>query len=289
MKCFLYWLVRLLLRPLLTPWMPVAVQRAWVAIAAVVARGRAGVVAENVDMGSVPARRFTPPAARPGHALLYLHGGGYVFGGFGSHGKFASHVAHATQSIVFLPDYRLAPEHPFPAALDDALAAYHWLLGQRPPPSRIVIAGDSAGGGLALAAAMRIREQRLPAPSALVLISPWADLTLGGESHRTVAGSDPMLRTATLRRYAGMYAGTRLTDPLVSPAFGNLAGLPPTLVQVGSEEILLSDAERVAQGTGATLSRYEGLWHVFQVHAGMLAEADRALGEIGAFVGVAHA
>lgn len=295
MRRFLYWQVRLALRPFLAPWVPVALQRAWAALAGLTTRGPRGVARERVDMGGVPGLRLAPADARPGDAMLFLHGGAYVIGGPASHAKLAAHLAHASRSATYFVDYRLAPEHPFPAALDDALAAYRWLIGQAPAPRRIVIAGDSAGGGLALAAAMSIRDAQLPAPAALVLISPWADLTLSGASHASKAAADPMLRAAWLKDSAARYAGARpLDDPLLSPVFGNLAGLPPVLVQVGSEEILLSDAESLCQGIRqaggrAELRRYDGLWHDFQAHAGLLAESDAALAEIGAFVGAAHA
>lgn len=288
MRTFLYWLVRLTLRPFLAPWNPVRGQRATAAIAGLAAKGPPGARYEAVLLGGVPAQRITPARVRPGTTVLYLHGGAYVIGGPASHAKLAAQIAHAAQAPAWFVDYRLAPEHPFPAALDDAMAAYRALLAQN--PGRITLAGDSAGGGLALALAMSIRDAGLPAPDALVLLSPWADLTLSGESHRTRAARDPMLRSSWLATSAARYAAGRpLSDPLMSPALGTLSGLPRTLVQVGSEEILLSDAERVATGTGAKLSRFDGLWHDFQAHAGLLPEADRALEEIGVFIGATHA
>jgi epsilon-lactone hydrolase len=293
MRNFLYWQVRLALRPFLAPWVPVWLQRAWAVIAGLATRGASGVASEPLNLGGVPGRRLLPAGAQAGRAVLYLHGGAYVIGGPGSHGKLAAHVAKAAAAVTYLADYRLAPEHPFPAALDDALAAYQWLLREH-PGARVVIAGDSAGAGLALATALSLRDAGAPVPAALVLMSPWTDLTLSGESHESKAARDPMLRASWLARCAALYSGGRpLTDPLLSPAFARLSGLPPTLIQVGTEEILLADAERLAAaitqaGGRATLSRHEGLWHDFQVHAGFLPEADRALGEIGAFV-TAHA
>lgn len=295
MRRFLYWQLRLVLRPFLAPWVPLRLQRAWASIAARSTRAPRRVAREPVSMGDVAGLRLTPSGARPDQAVLFLHGGAYVLGGPGSHAKLAAHIAHASRSTTYLVDYRLAPEHRYPAALDDALAAYRWLLAQTPAPRRIVLAGDSAGGGLALATAMALRDRQLPAPAALVLISPWTDLTLGGPSHASKAAVDPILRAAWLRAAATHYAGARaLDDPLLSPAFGQLAGLPPMLIQVGSEEILLSDAERLAEGVTrsgghAQLQRYDGLWHDFQVHAGMLPESDRALAEIGAFTEAVHA
>jgi epsilon-lactone hydrolase len=288
MRRFLHWLVRLAVRPFLAPWVPLSLQRAWATVAGLTTRAPPGLARDAARVGGVPGCWLRTAAARPGHVLLYLHGGAYVIGGPGSHARLAAQVGHAAGAEVFFPDYRLAPEHPFPAALDDALAAYRGLLQRR--PARLVVAGDSAGGGLALALAMAIRDAGLPAPAALVLISPWADLTLSGESHRTAAARDPLLRGSWLARCAALYAGGRpLDQPGLSPLFGDFAGLPPLLVQVGSEEILRSDAERVveraaAAGTTATLSRHEGLWHDFQAHAGVLPEADAALADIGAFV-----
>lgn len=290
MKRFLYLLIRYTLRPFLSPWMPLPLQRAWSAVAALTTLGPRGFTTAELRLDSVPARRITPATARAGRAVLYLHGGAYVIGGPASHARLAAHVGHAARAEVFFPDYRLAPENPFPAALDDALIAYQALLAQSWAPSQIVMAGDSAGGGLALATVLALRDRKLPLPSALVLLSPWVDLTLSGESHTTKAQLDPMLTRSWLAFGAARYAAVRpLDDPGLSPLFGDLAGLPPMLIQVGSEEILLSDAERLAQraqaaGVPAKLTRYDGVWHDFQVHARVLPEADRALAEIGEFL-----
>ena len=240
-------------------------------------------------MGSVPGMCVRPANVRDGRAILYFHGGGYVIGGPRSHGKLAAQIAHAARSEVWFVDYRLAPEHPHPAALEDALAAFRWL-SQQEDAKRIVFAGDSAGAGLAVAAAVAIRELKLPPPAALVLISPWTDLTSSGDSIRTHCDRDPMLRRSWLAACAAHYAGALPLDgPALSPLFADLSGLAPTLIQVGSEEILLSDSERLAArarhaGVSVRLSRFEGMWHDFQVHAGVLVEADQALAEIGTFV-----
>lgn len=293
MRTFLYWQIRLLIRPILAPWAPVWLQRAWTALGGMTIKGPRGIAVTSVDMSGVPGHRITPAGSQAGRATLYLHGGGYVIGGLGSHGKIAAHVAHAASSTVFFPDYRLAPEHPFPAALDDALAAYRWLLAQK--PAQLVVAGDSAGGGLALALAMSIRDAGLPPPAALVLISPFTDLTLAGASHASHAQRDPMLRRSWLAACAALYAGAKpQTDPLLSPAFGDLSRLPRMLILVGSEEILLSDAEQLAHaaqqaGTAATLRCQDGLWHDFPLWAGMLPQAQTALAEVGPFLEAAHA
>lgn len=293
MRRFFYWVVRLTLKPFLSPRVPVSVQRFWGGVAALTVKAAPGCSNEPFALGSVPGRKLVPATAQAGRALLYLHGGAYVIGGPASHAKLAGRLAHAVRATAYFVDYRLAPEHPFPAALDDALAAYRWLL-QTHAAGAVTLAGDSAGAGLALALAMTLRDQGLPAPARLVLLSPFTDLTLSGASHRDKAGADPMLTRAWLAACGAMYAGSRpLTDPLVSPLLGDLSRLPPMLVQVGSEEILLSDAEELARraraaGTAVTLQRYDGLWHDFQVHAGSLADADRALERIGEFADAAH-
>ena len=274
---------------MLTPRMSIALQRAWANVASAATRAPRGCSATSTLLGGVPALRLSPDNATAGRTILYFHGGGYVIGGPRSHGKLAAQIAHAARSEVWLADYRLAPEYPHPAALEDAVAAYRWLSG-RGDGGHIVLAGDSAGAGLALAAALDIGAAKMPPPAAMVLFSPWTDLTLSGESLRTHRDRDPMLRRAWLAACARHYAGAwPLESPSLSPQFANLAGLPPTLIQVGTEEILLSDAERLAEraaqaGVSVRLSRFEGMWHDFQVHAGMLADADRALAEVGAFV-----
>jgi len=240
-------------------------------------------------LGNVPGLRVTPANALADRVALYFHGGGYVIGGPRSHGKLAKQIAHTARSETWLVDYRLAPEHPHPAALEDAIAAYRWL-SQREGSGRIVLAGDSAGAGLAVTAACAIRDLKLPSPAAMILISPWTDLTLSGESQRTHRDRDPMLRRAWLAACAAHYAAELpLESAALSPLFADLTHLAPMLIQVGSEEILLSDSERLAErakqaGVCVRLSRFDGMWHDFQVHAGILAEADRALTEIGAFV-----
>jgi len=274
---------------MLAPWVPIALQRAWATVAAASTRAPHGCDSVPAMLGTVPGLRVTPVNARAGRVVLYFHGGGYVIGGPRSHGKLAAQIAHAARSEAWLVDYRLAPEQPHPAALEDALAAYRWL-SQRDGIGRIALAGDSAGAGLALALAVSIRDLKLPPPVALVLVSPWTDLTLSGESQRTHRGRDPMLRRAWLAACAAHYAAdVPLEGPALSPLFADLAHLAPTLIQVGSEEILLSDSERLAErakqaGVCVRLSRFEGMWHDFQVHAGVLAEADRALAEIGTFI-----
>jgi len=219
--------------------------------------------------------------------VLYLHGGGYLSGSPATHRAITGHLAARCGARVFAADYRLAPEHPFPAALDDAVAAYRGLLAAGVAPGDLVIAGDSAGGGLAAATALRLGELALPLPRALVLFSPWTDLTL---EQLSPAPGEVMLNQAWLQDGARDYvAHGDARDPLVSPVFAALQGLPPTLIQVGTDELLLNDSRRLFRrfqegGVVARLEEYPRRWHVFQFHAGVLADADRALDAVARFV-----
>ena len=283
--------VRALLRPVLDPRVPPRLQRSWTELLAMVDRIPRGTLRYEVDMGGVPALRIQNVAGSGGIAILYLHGGGYVIGSPRIQSVIAAHLARASGATVYTLDYRLAPEHPFPAALEDAQTAYEWLLDRGADPERIAFVGDSAGGGLALAVAVRAREAKSPPPGALALISPWVDLTLSGESIESKAAVEPMMTREWLASCASLYLdGTSPDDPQASPLFADLHGLPPTLVQVGSDEIILSDAERVterlsAAGVGVSLSRFNGMWHDFHLHAGALRAADRAIEEVAKFLG----
>ena len=220
--------------------------------------------------------------------LLYLHGGGYCVGSPATHRAITGHLALRCAARVYAPDYRLAPEHAFPAAVDDAVAAYRGLLDLGTAPSELVVAGDSAGGGLALATALRLRELALPAPRALVLFSPWVDLTL--EQLAAPPPGEVMLTLPWITQCARAYvARSDLRHPLVSPVFAELAGLPPTLIQVGSDEILLGDSRRLrdglrAAGVAVAYEEYPRRWHVFQANAGVLVDADRALESVARFI-----
>jgi len=220
--------------------------------------------------------------------VLYLHGGGYCVGSPATHRAITGHLAARCGARVFVPDYRLAPEHAFPAAVDDAVAAYRGMLANRVEPGDVVIGGDSAGGGLALAAALRLRELALPLPRALVLFSPWVDLSL--EQLPPAPAGELMLTLPWIRQCARAYvARADARHPLVSPVYADLAGLPPTLIQVGTDEILLGDSRRLRdrlQSAGVTVNyqEYPRRWHVFQANAGVLADADRALGAVARFI-----
>lgn len=239
--------------------------------------------------GGVSGESVTVLAAPPaGRAVLYLHGGGYCLGSPATHRAIPGHLALRCAARVFAADYRLAPEHPFPAAVDDAIAAYRGLLAGGIAPNEAVIAGDSAGGGLAVATALRLRQLGLPQPAALVLFSPWVDLSLGA------LGPPPpgeiMITKPWLEDCARLYlAGHPAEDPLASPLGADLRGLPPTLIQVGTDELLLTDSRRLyaalgAAGAEAVLQEYPRRWHVFQVSAGLLTDANRALDAAGDFV-----
>lgn len=220
--------------------------------------------------------------------LLYLHGGGYVTGSPATHRALTGHLAARCGARVFAADYRLAPEYPFPAALDDAVAAWRGLRSEGLEAGRIAIAGDSAGGGLAVATALRLRELGEPLPRALVLFSPWVDLTL--ERLSAAPPGEVMLTLPWVRECAGSYvAGADARHPMISPIEADLGGLPPTLVQVGTDELLLPDSRRLCERLRAArvpveLSEFPGRWHVFQANAGVLADADRALEAVARFL-----
>ena len=245
---------------------------------------------ERVNAPAVPAEWLRPPSAEPGRVVLYLHGGGYVIGSPRSHRHLAAAIAGAAGASALLLDYRLAPEHPYPAAVEDATAAYRWLLDQAIAPERIVIAGDSAGGGLTVATLLALREARVPLPAGGVCISPWVDLTCSGASYATKADADPIVQRSGVEEMARAYLGaTPPRTPLASPLFADLRGLPPLLIHVGSDEVLLDDAVQLAArakaaGVDVTLEVYDRMIHVWHWFLPMLDEAQTAVEAIGRFV-----
>ena len=247
-----------------------------------------GITVEEVTMGSVAAERLVPPAASD-NAILHLHGGGYVLGSLASHRSLGSYIAAAAGAALHMVDYRLAPEHPFPAAHEDALAAYRWLLDQGVAPEKIAVSGDSAGAGLVVAMLMAARDEGLPMPASCVAISPWADMTLSAKSLDTNAATDPTVSRERLVPMRDDYMqGHDPKAPLASPIFGDFSGLPPLLIQVGGIETLLDDAEALQEGARAagvksTLEVSEGMVHVWPSYAGRLFEARQALDRVGAF------
>ena len=244
----------------------------------------------EVTAGGVPAHWLAAPGTDPGRVLLFLHGGGYELGSVRSDGELAARLGRAAGMRVLFPEYRLAPEHPFPAAINDVLAAWRWLrTGQDLSARSLAVAGDSAGGGLATALLVATRDAGQALPAAAVLMSPTVDLTSSGASMTERADQDPISTPAMLRQFAAGYlAGADPQTPLASPLFASLAGLPPLLIQVGTADVLLSDAERLAAkaaqaGADVTLQIGEGLPHVYQLLLGT-PEAAQATEQIGTFL-----
>jgi acetyl esterase/lipase len=240
--------------------------------------------------GGVPAEWILPPGASAMPVVVYLHGGGYCAGSLSTHRHLAANIAQAAGARVLMVDYRLAPEHPFPSAVEDAQAAYGWLLAEGVAPGQVVLAGDSAGGGLALATAIALRDGGQPLPAAIACLSPWTDLSLSGESLQTNAGADLVVGLAAMQWAASLYLGDAdPCTPLASPLHAELAGLPPLLIQVAADEMLLSDsvilaAQAQAAGVDVTLEIWDGMQHVWQFAARYLPEGQRAVDRIGAFV-----
>ncbi|MCZ4125370.1 alpha/beta hydrolase [Streptomyces sp. H39-S7] len=262
-------------------------------IAAVTRPVPEGVLARRTVLGGRPTLELEPAGTSGRGRLLYLHGGGYVIGSPDTHAGMVGELARRAGLRATSVDYRLAPEHAFPAAVDDGLAAYRELLASGTDPRDLVVAGDSAGGGLSIATLVAAREAGLPQPAALVVFSPWVDLTLAGGSIRSRESADPIFTGADLRAYVDLYVGAGdRAHSLASPVFADLTGLPPLLVQVGANEVLLDDSIRLAGRAGAdgvevTLEVGPGLPHVFQHHYGRLDEADAALDRAARFL-VAH-
>jgi monoterpene epsilon-lactone hydrolase len=239
------------------------------------------------ELGGVPVAEITVDGIEPRHVVLYFHGGVYVMGDAFLAADLASQVGRRAGAKVFSVDYRLAPEHPYPAAVDDALAAYAALLCNGTAPSDIVFAGESAGGGLAIATLVNARDRELPLPAAAYVMSPYADLTLAGTTMETRRAADPLLSRENLQARVSDYtAGQDAALGLISPVFADLSGLPPLIIQAGTHEVLLDDALRLAQqaATGdveVTLDITPGVPHVFQAYYPILDEAAAALDRAG--------
>jgi len=248
------------------------------------------VALEEVDAGGVPAEWTTAAGARVDRALIYFHGGGYCMGSIASHRGLTANLSRSAGLRVLNVGYRLAPEHPYPAALEDAVAAYRFALDQGLAGAHIALAGDSAGGGLALAALIAIRDQGLPLPGAAAGLSPWTDLAATGDSIQTKAQLDPFVEQESLGKMAAAYlGGANPKQPLASPLYADFQGLPPLLLQVGSAEILMDDAVRVADraraaGVDAECRVWEEMIHVWHAFAPILPEAQQAVEEIADFL-----
>lgn len=244
---------------------------------------------ESVTVGGMQAEWITSPAVSPAHVVLYLHGGGYVVGSLNTHRDLAARLGRAAGTRVLLIDYRLAPEHPHPAAVDDAVAAYRWLLAAGVAADHLVIAGDSAGGGLTLATLVALRDLGVPLPAAGVCFSPWVDMEATGDSMDTMP-NDPMLNRALILHFARFFLGTAdPRTPLAAPLYAELRGLPPLLIQASRDEVLLDDATRIATkardaGVDCALDLTAEVPHVWQIFAGILPEGQQALDRAGMFI-----
>ena len=248
---------------------------------------------EHVDAGGVCAEWILPPQAASDRVLLYFHGGGYVIGSINTHRAMIARIARLSEARALAIDYRLAPENPFPAAVEDATKSYRWLLSQGNDARKIVVAGDSAGGGLTLALLATLGTAGYPMPAAAVLLSPWTDLEGTGRSMTSNAGKDQTIEANDLGLMAKLYLGkTDPKNPLASPLHADFRGFPPLLIQVGEAEALLDDSIRVAERAEATgvnvyLEVWPGMVHVWQIYAKLLPEGQRAIEKIGTFI-VAH-
>ncbi len=250
----------------------------------------ANVTSEPVDAGGVPGEWISVPESDPGRVIYYLHGGGYAIGSVNTHRELISRICRAAGARSLAVNYRLAPEHPFPAAIEDATGAYRWLLSQGADPARTVFAGDSAGGGLTAAALVALRDAGDPLPAAAVCLSPWTDMEVSGQSMISRAEVDPMIqRDEALKGAAAYLGGADPRDPLASPIHADLSSLPPMLIQVGTAETLLDDATRLADrarsdGVDVVLEAWDDMIHVWHFFAFMLPEGQQAIDRIGQFV-----
>jgi monoterpene epsilon-lactone hydrolase len=245
---------------------------------------------QPVVAGGVPAEWIVPAEVRPGRAILYLHGGSFNSGSITSHRTLAGNVALACKARALLLDYRLAPEHPFPAAIEDVVAACEWLLAQGIDPRQLIVAGDSAGGTLALALCIYRRDQGQPLPAAAVCLSPAPDLNFDSDSWIFNAKKDVMIDERKERTAVEIYLhGADPQAPLASPYYADLHGLPPLLIQVGSSECLLSDCQGFAEkakaaGVDVTLEVWPGMQHEWQFAANIMPEGRQAIARVGEFV-----
>ena len=249
-----------------------------------------GTTVDPVDAAGVPAEWVNAPDADAGHVLLWLHGGGYCLGSLDTHRNLAGRLSAVTGCFVLLADYRLAPEHCYPAAVDDAVEVYRWLLQNGTDPTRMAVGGDSAGGGLTVALLLALRDRGEPLPGAAVCVSPWVDMTCEADSYTTNADVDPMVGQAWIKRLAAHYLGPDGDPkaPYASPLHGDLSDLPAMLIHVGSAETLLDDsralaAKAEAAGVDVSLEVWDEMIHVWHAFDG-LPEAAQALDRIGEFV-----
>ncbi|WP_413722994.1 alpha/beta hydrolase [Sodalis sp. RH23] len=242
-----------------------------------------GVSFTPVDLGGVAALRVTPENVLEDRVLFYIHGGGYVHGGINAYRGLAGKYAALLRASVYVPDYRQAPEHPFPVPIEDTFTAYRALLDNGVDPRSLAISGDSAGGAMVVTIMRKARDAGVPLPAAAVALSPWADLTHSGNSATVRDGIDPLCSTAFLNQLARIFlAGELPTHPDASPIFADVRGIAPTLIQIGENEVMLSGALRLAAHLGesrvrTSLEVWPGMFHVWHLFSGVLPEADQAL------------
>ena len=253
--------------------------------AKLIARRETYEASEPLAIGDTRGRWITPAGGAQGGVILYFHGGGFIAECRPIHDALLAAIGRAAGARGLMIDYRLAPEHPYPAATDDCFSAWNWMLSTGFDPARVVFAGDSSGGNLALVTAMHARDEGLPLPAAIVLMSPVLDLTFGGPSFTRNDGIDPMFRAETARRLQDWYApDLDLADPRISPLFGRADGLPPTQLHVGSPELLLDDTLRyAAKAAGSIAAVWHGMPHVFPAIRGLV-DGDRAIAEMADFI-----
>jgi acetyl esterase/lipase len=245
---------------------------------------------EKVSFNGISAEWICAKEAHEERVILYLHGGGYNTCSPNTHRELAAHISMASGAKVLLPDYRLAPEHPFPSALEDATSAYRWLLDTGLTSRNISIAGDSSGGGLSIATSISLRDAGDPSPASIACISPWTDLEMSGNSIKTHAIIDPLLNLQILKIWASNYIGDNdPCSPLISPIYADLRGISPLLIHVGSDEMLLDDSTRIVKKAKSAdvdvkLKIYNHMWHVFHLNAKLMPEAKNAIEELGSFL-----
>jgi epsilon-lactone hydrolase len=280
--------LRVLFRSLVRPPMPIAAQRAILRLLTAVSFAPPGITLSHDTLAGRPCE-WQRPLDDAGRVLLYLHGGAYLIGAPATHRGITSHLARLANMSVCSLDYRLAPAHRYPAALDDAVAAYRALLAQGYAAQQIAIGGDSAGGNLTLITALRLHELGLPMPGALIGFSPVTDFS--GAQMQVPAAGDPLLNPAWIKQARALYCppGMDIAHPGLSPLYADLSGLPALLIQVGEDELLLNDSLRFAErakaaGVVVQLEVYPQLWHVFQAHVGLLQAADFALARVVSFL-----
>jgi len=246
-------------------------------------------IVERIEVAGRWTEWVSAPGTNPNRQVLYLHGGGYVIGSPHTHRNLAYNISKAMDARLLVIDYRMAPEHPFPAAVNDAVAAWKWLLEQGGNPAKMAIMGDSAGGGLAFATMVALKQQGLRLPACAAVLSPWADMEGIGESMTVRAAEDPSIDVEVLKWFSTMYLdGADPHDPLAAPLYADLSGLPPVLIHVGTAEVLLDDSTRIAerarqQGVDVTLEVWEGMPHIWHIFAPLLDEGKDAIAKLGAW------